>query len=333
MPAHITHEVFAYEVFRIALGTQSLTPFHVFGAQGPDFFLHNHRTKPTGLIFGKLLHSEGYGRYVGKLISSGLKRDCTFDSPLGAYTAAFATHAVLDRITHPYINYHAGWVVPYDPRSEKFKHCHVFYERILDVFVLRIRTGNSIEGYDFFSHVYCGEMMPEFLAEPITDALAEAYPDYTNRKKILKQTENAYIDTMRYFARTNPPNRERVRKEYIEEYGTSRPPGRLLALLHPEKLPELDYLNVQHREWNDPGDPENKRTGSFLDLYEKAIETAAPVVRAVARGFGGEISPDEVSRILGNENLSDGRPRKAIRKLKHVSPLPLQDVLASIYMQ
>ena len=34
---------------------------------------------------------------------------------------------------------------------------------------------------------------------------------------------------------------------------------------------------------------------------------------------------------IGDENLSDGRNRKAKRRLEYVSPLPLDEVLAAVY--
>jgi len=283
------------------------------------------------LIFGKLLHSEGYGRFTGELIAYARERDIPFQSPLGEFIAAFSTHAVLDRMTHPFINYFAGWVVPFDPRSERYRNCHVFFERIIDVFVLKIRTGQSIESYDFFSHADCGETIPHVLSDSIAGSLVGTYPEYSDREKVRPRVENAYQDTRRYFSRTNPPVREQIREAYAGEHGSAKPPGRFLALLHPTALPELDYLNFEQREWNHPGDPEERHTDSFFDLYEKAIEAAVPVVRAVAGGLEGRMSPEQVADAIGNENLSDGRRKKPARKLKYVKPLPLHEVLHTIY--
>ena len=331
MPSHITHEVFVRESFKKALGTDRLTPFGVFGAQGADFFLHNHRTKPTALIFGKLLHSEGYGRFVGHLLAYGRERKIPFDSPFGAFTSAFATHPVLDRITHPFINYYAGWVTPLDPQSEEYRNCHVFYERIIDVFVLRMRAGIFIDGYDFLAHVDCGDQMPAVLSDSITDAVIKTYPDYTDSDNVRRRVENAYQDTRGYFAYTNPPDRERVRADYRKNREKSKPPGKLLALLHPGKLPDIDYLNLARKEWNHPGNPRDLHSDSFFDLYEQAVEQAVPVVHAVAGVFEGTISCDEAAGIIGNENLSDGQPKKIPKKLKYVRPLPLQEVMREIY--
>lgn len=341
MPAHITHEVFATEVFESAfknnplstLETKESRKYLVFGAQGGDFCLHNHRTKPSALIFGKLLHSEGHGRFVGNLIAYAKERGFSFDTPFGVFTAAFATHAVLDRIAHPFINYHAGWVAPFDPRSEKYRNCHIFYERIIDVFVLRIRTGASVDNYDFFSHVDCGETIPDILADAVTDAIMKTYPDYTDREKNRQRVENAYLDTRRYFSFSNPPSRESVRAAYMEEHSAAKPPGRLLALLHPTELPDMDFLNFEKKEWNHPGKPEEKRRESFFDLYDQAIAAAVPVVTAVRDAFSGSIPCEEAAAIIGNENLSDGESKKAVRKLKYVKPLPLQEVLREIYQQ
>jgi len=331
MPAHITHEVFASEVFEKAFGSGEMTPFTVFGAQGADFFLHNHRTKPSALIFGKLLHSEGYGRFVGHLIAFARERGIPFDSQFGGFTAAFATHAILDRAAHPFINYHAGWVVPFDPASETYRNCHAFYERIIDVFVLKIRKGTSINDYDFFSHADLGESMPGILLDSTEEAVVRTYPEYSGSDDLRRRIGNAYHDTRRYLAFTNPPDRESVRAAYLKEHPATKPPGRLLALLHPTELPDLDYLNMERREWNHPGNPLDRRTGSFLDLYERAVDTALPVVRSVAAAFRGDITTAEVAEAVGNGNLSDGEAKKTSKKLKYVKPLPLQEVLEAIY--
>ena len=153
--------------------------------------------------------------------------------------------------------------------------------------------------------------MPVILADSITEAVMKTYPDYTDSDKVRQRIENAYHDTRRYFSFTNPPARESVRAAYLEEHSPAKPPGRLLALLHPTELPDLDFLNFEKNKWNHP---------------------AVPVVRAVADAFDGSISCEDAAAIVGDENLSDGELKKGLRKLKYVKPLPLQEVLHKIYL-
>ena len=337
MPAHITHEVFADEVFKRALpdvlrSAGGIRPYCVLGAQGPDFFLHNHRTQPSGLIFGQLLHSSGYGTFMKHLVKYGLNRGYDVSSRYGLYTAAFATHAILDRITHPFINYFSGWVVPDRPDSGQYYHCHAFLERIIDVFVLRIRTRKSVSDYDFFSRVDCGEKLPEELTDGVADGIVNTYEKMYDRRKVQRQINNAYVDTRNFYIFTNPPDRYNLFKAYRRDRERSGPSKRSVALFHPGKLPDLDYLNFSNQEWNHPGKIEELHTESFFDLYKQALEIAIPAVVAVKDAFTGAINLDELEHQVGNQNLSDGKDKKLRRKLELVKPLPLAEVLHSVYV-
>ena len=337
MPAHITHEIFADEVFgraltEVATDDAELRPFWVFGAQGPDFFLHNHRTRPSGLVFGQLLHGSSYGTFIKHVVEYGLEHGHTITSQFGVFVAAFTTHAMLDRVTHPFINYYSGWVVPDRPDSEQYYHCHAFLERIIDVFVLRIRRRQSISDYDFFSHVDCGETMSKVIIDAVAFGIVRTFAKLYDEEKVLRQINNAYQDTRNFYVFTNPPDREHLFKAYQRDHGSSGPSKRSVALFHPVKLPELDYLNFSHAEWNHPGNMAESHDESFLDLYEKAIGVAVSGVQAVKSAFEGTIGLNELEQRIGNQNLSDGRDKKQRRRLEMVKPLPLAEVLHSVYM-
>src|SRR4030042_4005693 len=136
MPAQICHLLFAEEAWRGALGggaggfLERPGNLFRFGAQGPDFFYHNQRTRPTGLKYGVAAHHEGYGRLTAHLVRQ-LRRlqargiDEAVKDELTAFTLGWVTHAFLDRVTHPFIVSFSGW-------GEKYFRCHIFFERILD---------------------------------------------------------------------------------------------------------------------------------------------------------------------------------------------------------
>ena len=92
---------------------------------------------------------------------------------------------MLDRVTHPFINYFSGWVVPDRPDSEQYYHCHAFLERIIDVFVLRIRKRQTISDYDFFSHVDCGEPMPKEITEAISFGIVRTFTRLYDEGKVI----------------------------------------------------------------------------------------------------------------------------------------------------
>ena len=166
MPSHFTHLLFAEEALRGALGerAQEILDAHGnlfrFGAQGPDFFYHNQRTMPTGLRYGVSLHRHGYGNFVEAMAREALRLSAGHASELSAFILGFTTHAPLDRRTHPFIGYFAGWDDPRDERTRRLHHSHPFLERILDLLVLEKRFGKTPAEFDFLSQVRCGKTLP-----------------------------------------------------------------------------------------------------------------------------------------------------------------------------
>ena len=147
MPSHFTHLIFAEESLAGALGDEATPILRThgnllrFAAQGPDIFYHNQRTMPTGLRFGVALHKHGYGAMVGELVREALRLGMGPATELGAYILGFATHAILDRHTHPYIIHFAGWDEGGRQGDNRVYHTHPFLERILDLLVLEERRG------------------------------------------------------------------------------------------------------------------------------------------------------------------------------------------------
>jgi hypothetical protein len=340
VPAQITHELFAEDVVIQSLGkieydrhieNRSLL---VLGAQGPDLFLHNHRTLPSGLIFGKLLHTEGYGAFTKNFTAKALElypdRSAFQQSPLYSYLLGFVTHAALDRRMHPFINFYSGWTEPGKPDSEQYRHCHAFFERILDVFILKYRSNTSIEDYNFLSHIDCGQTIPENLADTIEAGISSTFPEYDNHKKNLKRIRNAYLDTHGTYTFTNPTEHDNLQKA-VRQHGRRRVSRRIISIFHPTRLPELDYMNMAHAEWNHPGAPEEVHKESFFDLYEQALDDAAPMVKAVKDASEGIITLEALEESIGNQNLSDGKAKKIARNLEFVKPLPLIDVLDVLF--
>lgn len=336
MPAHVTHRLFAEDSLRAAFGAEGdrifreFGPFLTFGAQGPDFFYHNQRTKPSGLPFGKMLHRGRYGTMVRALVE---RSDEGVHSPEGAFTLGFVTHAVLDRRTHPFIIYFSGWVEPRDPSTDRYYLCHAFFERIIDTAMLERRRGLEIGSYDFLRLVQCGREMPDRLAGLVAGALCDTFPKLRSDTLLtLTKVRNAYRDTIGFYGYTNPPDRRtrELARELDLSDGARR--RRRLALFHPYALPDgIDFLNDAHREWVHPSFRELRSTESFEELYDRAVEEAVPVLRVAAEALSGAASAEAVEEAVGNRNLNDGRSTGVPAPSRYSDPLPLPELLESMY--
>jgi hypothetical protein len=334
MPSHFAHLLFAEETLRSALGpkAEELLKTHGnlfrFGAQGPDFFYHNQRTMPTGLRYGVALHRHGYGTFVQELVREAVRLSAGFGSELTAFILGFTTHAPLDRITHPYIGYFAGWVDPKEKASSRLYHAHPFLERILDVLVLRERYGMTPAQFDFLSLVRCGATLPYTVIKAMVKGLNKIYPFYNFKSRNRQRIQNAYHDSIFFYKLTNHLNPELIklayRKDRMENFREKR-----FGLLHPREVPAgYDFLNLSHQEWCHPCDSKAVRNVSFLDLYDEAIRRSIQMVRDVFLALSGQLPVDDLAVLLGDESLDTGRENCTPIYSK---PLPLREIMDEMY--
>ncbi|MCF7928719.1 MAG: zinc dependent phospholipase C family protein [Spirochaetales bacterium] len=378
MPAHITHTIFAERAIKTAIRSagNAKQPFEIenlfkncfnyliLGAQGPDMFLHNQRTEPSAFEYGKLLHRRGYGRFIRHMAEkteknlresrNGNRNASSFHSArvptpsLVAFLLAYTTHAILDRFTHPYIIYFSGWVDPEDPSSKRYHQMHAFFERILDVLVLK-KYGSSHERgqpapftgtlaeYDFFSIFDCGESLPAQVRDLLVHSLISTYGSQHDApagrpEQLARKVSNAYLDTRYFYELTNPPGSDDLSKAYeLDRESDFR--VSYLALFHPHHLsPSIDFANTTGSPWYDPctQDCQAERRQSFYELFESAEKEAAGILISVLEVLQGKRPAEELEEIVGNQNLDNGYiegdciPRRS-------DPLPLPEMVGELY--
>jgi len=307
------------------------------GCQGPDIFYHNQRSRPVGLEYGTLLHRRGAGIFTAGLLKMGLpdpppdeedirmhRREKGINA-LGAYALGFMTHAILDRQAHPYIVYKSGSFSPLQPESIRFTRAHAFFERIIDVLMLKQLRGEEISGWDQLDvlTVTC-ENPPLGLKELLARALVLAFPERTGKdEKLSLRIENTFHDCAVFYDLTAPANpvREKISASLQKA---------LLAYTYPKELPvHIDFLNLEKRPWYYPAGKEKEDTRSFPEIYSGAVTAAAdsltPVIgRYLEEGF---FPIKEAGQAIGNGGLSivdeEGKPCAPSRS----DPLPLDEIL------
>jgi hypothetical protein len=341
MPSHISHLLFAEDTLAAALPSSSSSllaqrgNLFRFGAQGPDFFYHNQRTRPTGLKYGVATHREGYGRLVAALVREVRHLEDKNSTPpqeverLKAYVLGFATHGFLDRWTHPFIVYFSGWVDPRRPDTEKYFRSHIFFERILDVLLLARRRDLEVTDFPLLSLLSCGPRLPYPLVKSLLKALNAAYPQMQFKSRDRRRIENAYADALQFYSFTDPgvpENRlQALERDRIED-------RRRLAFFHPLELPQgIDFLNERRRSWRHPCLPDRDSTASLPELFEAALIEAVPALRLLAEALEGRRDPSEVERVVGNASLNTGLERSQRCALRNSDPLPLPEILQAIY--
>ncbi|MDR2258727.1 MAG: zinc dependent phospholipase C family protein [Treponema sp.] len=332
------------------------------GCQGPDIFYHNQRTRPVALEYGGLLHRRGYGLFSAILLKMGLpdpppdaedirlgRREKGINA-LGAYSLGFMTHAVLDRFCHPYIVYKSQYLDPEGKAAARkeggagqpqtgpnrtfwTRLAHPFFERILDVLMLKSLRGQEPAAWD--QNILAGilEHPPLGLKELLCRALTAGFPERAGKdRNLVQRIDNAFFDAARFYRLTAP---QKTSLHRSTAPGPETEPG-LLAYLYPKRLPaEIDFLNLNHGPWFDPGKPpalndETPDTRSFPEIYAQAVKAAADSLTPCITGYlkSGVFPIGQAARSIGNGGLSiqdpEGKPRAPLR----TNPLPLEKVLA-----
>jgi hypothetical protein len=342
MPSQICHLIFAEDTLHEALGQEAEPILREhgnifrFGAQGPDFFYHNQRTRPTGLKFGVNAHREGYGRLVTHMIRElrHLQAKGYEQLPLiKTYILGFAAHAFLDKAAHPFIDFFSGWVEADREETERYFRCHIFMERILDVLMLKRKRDLNIGEFSLLPLLDCGAMLPYGIVKTLVKGLNATYPNTHFKSRDRQRVENAYIDSMGFYIFIDPLNPHYRRLAY-ERDRNSNADQRRLALFHPFEIPEeIDFLNLENNTWTHPCDRQRRHQESFPELWEAALRETVPVLGQIHEILEGDGDPGRAEQLIGNQSLGTGLHWQEDCKLRYSRPLPLPELLDKMYLE
>lgn len=331
MPSHVTHMLFADDTVAtlpaaIATGLRANRAYLVLGAQGPDIFYHNQRRSPTGLAYGSLMHRHGYGSAVAGMWEYAHEHGLGTESWVFAWALGFATHAILDRATHPFINSRSGWVDTHDPHSERYRSMHPFLERLIDLALLDRMKGAHTNEIDFAGQVTLGEQPPEGWLDLMEAGLRSAYRKAHSDGKLRDRLTSAYLDTDGYYRFTN-----KVDQHYLEsglEREDQNEIGAIwLSIIHPPDLSQdVDVLNDRREPWPHPCSSKEIHTESFEDLYASGLAKSRIMAETLASSWADAGARGAIIKAVGEWNLSDGRDTERPCKRRHAAPLPLREL-------
>ena len=354
------------------------------GCQGPDIFYHSQRTRPVALEYGSLLHRRGYGVFTATLLKMGLPdpppggEDIRADrkekgiNALGVYALGFMTHAALDRHCHPYIVYKSlpvetgrkaarenpaggeerganpGGAAGGTPEIGLGRAAHPFFERILDVLMLKRLRGREVSAWDQGILTESCENPPPGLKELLARSLAAAFPERAGKdEKLSRRMDNAFIDAA-YFYKVTAPGCQITDPGYpVTASGYPPGPGGAggrggrdgpeaadllsLACRHPEHLPAgIDFLNLGHERWCRPAEPFTEDRRSFPEIYADALRGAVDSLLPCIDEYltTGLFPVREAARRIGNTSLSITDREGRSCAPQRTDPLPLGAVLA-----
>jgi hypothetical protein len=343
MAAQISHIIAGEQAFEKVMGRGSLgdaaslrdaAPFFRLGCQGPDIFYHNQRTKPSGLHYGALAHRRRFGSLVAGAAAAIPKGERVPESPAGAYLLGLATHAAIDRATHPFIIYFSGWVDPSDPSTERFRGCHSFLERLLDIGLLKRRLGLSPSEYGLLARLGLDHRADKAIVALWDAGLRAAYPRATGSDPCLDlRIDNALADARHFYKATDPEATAAGSRREDWIGALSRDEGRrVISIVYPNNIPkDMDTMNEAGAEWLHPSGDGRRSKASYLELIDEGSQAAARAISLVLCFWQAGISASMLASSLGEGGLALFDADGAVVPPRLCRPLALPEAMQVEY--
>ncbi|TFB13366.1 hypothetical protein E3U55_16100 [Filobacillus milosensis] len=303
MPNVWTHILFCEDVMEYIEISDRIRENEAYlnlGAQGPDpFFYHNPWpwTKHSNINdLGLIMHKRKCGVVLRDMIE-GAKAGT---DEAKAYTLGFITHHILDRVTHPYIHYKAGYK-GYD---------HQKLETIIDTLMMwtfrNMKTWENPVNRQIDlgpeANPYLSVMMEKIIQEHFGDDVnfEEGFfnQSYRDMKLVLRIVYDPHGWKTKYLSKIIPPISHRPITEIT------------------------DFLNERNDVWHHSATQEPS-TDSFIDLYKHAREEAVSLVSAIIQYWNTSLDEDRYTMLdlLGDVSYDTGRPLSEGFENKYAEPV------------
>jgi hypothetical protein len=298
-----THILFCEEVID-AVNQPFLTSpnesYLKLGAQGPDpFFYYNFwpwiKKNPVQQI-GNAIHTKQCGPFLMDLIISAK----TKSKHVKAYVTGFITHHILDRNTHPFIHYHAGYEI----------NNHQRYEIIIDTLLMetnhRIKTWKT----QVYKEIDVGKNLDEETLDLLHSLIKKHFSHIPFHS--FEYMNKAYKDMILALKILSDPYgwKNFLLHSYISPFS------------HQPIRGKKDYLNLEHQTWYHSATNEPS-TKSFMDLYEESKIEAIAILNELVNYWDKdkEVCKVNLEKLIGNISYDTGKPLSLQLENKYCQPI------------
>ncbi|CDQ40737.1 MULTISPECIES: zinc dependent phospholipase C family protein [Virgibacillus] len=261
MPNIWTHILFCEEIVDEITQTKTISNHETImklGAQGPDPFFY-YKFWPwlkdeSVQKVGTALHT----RYCGDFLIDLIKAASTLNGSVKAYVFGFITHHILDRNTHPYIHYRAGY------EGSKHQKLEVFIDTLMMEKYQNLKTWKT----PVYKEIDVGISIDEDIRHLLHRLVTKYFPEFN-------------FSTTRYIQKSYRDMKFAL-KLLADPYGWKNAllKSTIASYSHQPIRDEKDYLNLHNTTWFHPAT--NKPcTHSFLDLYHQAKVEAIEILTTV----------------------------------------------------
>ena len=279
MPGFTTHYLFglnSYKQLPHILLKQVIQKNHAaysLGLQGPDiffYFLPSYTIHANNI--GSIAHTDHTGLFLQHLLESRkLFPERREQQTADAYIAGFLGHYTLDTHCHPYVYWKTGVADSTDKscwkKSSRIHGRHISLEVDIDTELLQFYKHRIPSSFRQNSTLLLTRPQLHTIATILRYVYQQTYPELG----IWYTTMWAAVRSMQFGTKwlRDPSGRKKKYIGGLEKIVLGHP---LLSSLIPSDnlTVHIDPMNILHRPWRNPWDPDRVFTDSFFDLMEQA---------------------------------------------------------------
>ncbi|MHA6251620.1 zinc dependent phospholipase C family protein [Oceanobacillus sp. CAU 1775] len=282
MPNIWTHILFSEEVLDKVPNLQSIAKHENYlklGAQGPDPFFY-YKFWPwikddSIQEVGMALHTRNCGAFLQELIEYA--KDSSDE--VKAFVLGFVTHHVLDRNTHPYIHYRAGY------RGNDHQRLEVQIDTLMMEKYQNLKTWKA----PVYKEIDLGRKLNQDIVELLSSSINKHFPELDQKDS--NYIQKSYRDMMLALKILADPTgfKNLILGKMISAYS------------HRPITNDVDYLNLNKTTWYHPAtnEPCNK---SFIELYNESRMEGIDIITEVQNYWETEA---EYSKVKLNNLIND----------------------------
>lgn len=322
MPSLITHHIFALEVYKkisknnpIKL-TDNLQTYLAF-AQSHDYLFHfyslNFKKAKKIRDLGHKAHKQKTQAYLINIIQTIKKYHLENYEPAIAYLYGSITHYVLDTTCHPFIFYKTGVYNKNKKETLKYKGQHTHIEKDIDAYYYKKYFKKEYKTCNVPKDIIKN---PKFPIELLT-LINIAYNNTYNEKNIGLYYKQS-IKKAKLFYRIIINDRLGIKRtiyklldnifnhhmSYLSSYSTHI------------TNPNIEYLNLEHKEWFHPCNKKDKYNYSFDDLIDISLKKTLKIIEIVNMVLYENKDISILENIIPNLSYSTGLPLDENRTMK-----------------
>lgn len=321
MPSITTHHMFSKEILQhltkdeLNKFNDKLDIYHTF-AQSHDYLFYYTFGKNKKKInnFGHFAHRNKTQEYLINIVKEIKNNNQENNPELIAYLYGSITHYVLDTTCHPYIFYKTGVYRKKEKDTKKYFGGHNTIEKDLDAIYYKKYTNKEYNLCNVTKEIIKKPMFSNQLINTINNVYKNTY----NQENI----GNIYIKSIK--------DARLIYNILInDKLGIKKSLYKLLDLIiHGNKKcianystyilkPNLNYLNIEKKEWNHPSIPDLKYNHSFEDLFNISVDKTIKIIKEVNKVLYKNKPIEDILEYIPNLDYSTGLPLDNNKHLRH----------------